>query len=38
MDDPTMDLFSEIIRAGALNRVHYGLDYLTAPSTASALT
>lgn len=27
MDDPTMDLFSEIVRAGAMNRVHYGLDY-----------
>ena len=27
MDDPTVDLFSEIVRAGALNRVHYGLDY-----------
>lgn len=27
MDDPTMDLFSEIVRAGALDRVHYGLDY-----------
>ena len=27
MDDPTMDLFNEIVRAGALNRVHYGLDY-----------
>ena len=27
MDDPTMDLFSEIVRAGALTRVHYGLDY-----------
>ena len=27
MDDPTMDLFSEIVRAGGLNRVHYGLDY-----------
>ena len=27
MDDPTMNLFSEIVRAGALNRVHYGLDY-----------
>ncbi|MBQ9474628.1 MAG: L-rhamnose isomerase [Bacteroidales bacterium] len=26
-DDPTQDLFSEIVRAGALNRVHYGLDY-----------
>ena len=27
MDDPTLDLFSEIVRACALNRVHYGLDY-----------
>lgn len=27
MDDPTLDLFSEIVRADALNRVHYGLDY-----------
>lgn len=27
MDDPTLDLFSEIVRAGALERVHYGLDY-----------
>lgn len=27
MDDSTMDLFSEIVRAGALDRVHYGLDY-----------
>lgn len=27
MDDPTMELFSEIVRAGALDRVHYGLDY-----------
>ena len=27
MDDPTMDLFSEIVRADALTRVHYGLDY-----------
>lgn len=27
MDDPTLDLFSEIVRVGALNRVHYGLDY-----------
>ena len=27
MDDPTQDLFSEIVRADALNRVHYGLDY-----------
>jgi len=27
MDDPTMDLFSEIVRADALDRVHYGLDY-----------
>lgn len=27
MDDPTLELFSEIVRAGALDRVHYGLDY-----------
>ena len=27
MDDPTQDLFSEIVRAGALDRVHYGLDF-----------
>lgn len=27
MDDPTQELFSEIVRAGALNRVYYGLDY-----------
>ena len=27
MDDPTQDLFSEIVRADALGRVHYGLDY-----------
>ena len=27
MDDPTLDLFSEIVRAGALDRAHYGLDY-----------
>lgn len=27
MDDPTQELFFEIVRAGALNRVHYGLDY-----------
>lgn len=27
MDDTTQDLFSEIVRAGALNRVHYGLDF-----------
>ena len=26
MDDPTQDLFFEIVRADALNRVHYGLD------------
>ena len=30
MDDPTLDLFHEIVRAGALNRVHYGLDYFDA--------
>lgn len=27
MDDPTLELFSEIVRAEALDRVHYGLDY-----------
>ena len=27
MDDMTQDLFSEIVRAGAMDRVHYGLDY-----------
>ena len=27
MDDSTQDLFFEIVRAGALDRVHYGLDY-----------
>lgn len=27
MDDPTQELFSEIVRADALDRVHYGLDY-----------
>ena len=27
MDDPTLELFQEIVRAGALNRVHYGKDY-----------
>lgn len=27
MDDPTLELFAEIVRAGALDRVHYGLDY-----------
>ena len=27
MDDPTCELFAEIVRAGALERVHYGLDY-----------
>ena len=27
MDDATQELFSEIVRADALNRVHYGLDY-----------
>lgn len=30
MDDTTVDLFSEIVRADALNRVHYGLDYFDA--------
>lgn len=27
MDDATLELFSEIVRADALERVHYGLDY-----------
>lgn len=27
MDDATQDLFSEIVRADALDRVHYGLDF-----------
>ena len=27
MDDPTQELFFEIVRAGALDRVHYGLDF-----------
>ena len=27
MDDNTLELFSEIVRADALDRVHYGLDY-----------
>ena len=27
MDDPTQDLFFEIVRADALSRVHYGLDF-----------
>lgn len=27
MDDNTAELFAEIVRAGALDRVHYGLDY-----------
>ena len=30
MDDATLDLFSEIVRADALDRVHYGLDYFDA--------
>ena len=27
MDDPTYELFAEIVRANALDRVHYGLDF-----------
>jgi L-rhamnose isomerase len=27
MDDPTQELFFEIVRANALDRVHYGLDF-----------
>lgn len=29
-DDKTRDLFSEVVRAGALDRVHIGLDYFDA--------
>ena len=38
MDDPTMELFSEIVRCGALERVHYGLDYFDASINVSVLT
>ena len=30
MNDPTLDLFKEIVRAGALDRSHIGLDYFDA--------
>ena len=30
MDDPTLELFQEIVRAKAMDRVHYGLDYFDA--------
>lgn len=30
MEDPTMDLCKEIVRADALDRVHFGLDYFDA--------
>ncbi|MDD7722454.1 MAG: L-rhamnose isomerase [bacterium] len=30
MDDPTTELFQEIVRCNALDRVHYGLDYFDA--------
>ena len=30
MDDPTLELFQEIVRCNALERVHYGLDYFDA--------
>ena len=30
MNDPTLDLFKEIVRAGALHRAHIGLDYFDA--------
>ena len=30
MNDPTLDLFKEIVRAGALHRSHIGLDYFDA--------
>ena len=34
MDDPTQELFFEIVRAGALERVHYGLDYFDGAGNA----
>lgn len=30
MDDPTLELFQEIVRCNALDRVHYGLDFFDA--------
>ena len=30
MNDPTLDLFKEIVRAEALHRAHIGLDYFDA--------
>ena len=30
IDDPTLELFQEIVRCHALERVHYGLDYFDA--------
>ena len=30
MDDPTLELFQEIVRCDALDRVHIGLDYFDA--------
>lgn len=30
MDDPTLELFQEIVRCNALDRVHIGLDYFDA--------
>ena len=33
MDDPTTELFQEIVRCTALDRVHYGLDYFDASIT-----
>ena len=39
MDDETLELFSEIVRCGALDRVHYSLDFSTlSPSIVSVLT
>ena len=35
MDDPTMELFSEIVRAGALDRVHYGIGAYVIGSRAA---
>ena len=30
MNDQTLDLFKEVVRAGALDRTHIGLDYFDA--------
>lgn len=37
MDDPTLELFQEIVRCDALDRVHIGLDYFDASINVSVL-